>query len=94
MKNKINCISESVWSLAVLPNGDLASGSWDNSIKILDSSTWELKRTLTGHTSHVYSQAVMQNGYLASESVDPTTFTGHRRAFYLIAALQNEKFLT
>ena len=33
-----------------------------------DSSTWELKRTLTGHGDTVYSLAVFQNGDLASGS--------------------------
>jgi phospholipase A-2-activating protein len=55
-----------------LVNGDLASGSEDTTIKIWDSSTWELKRTLTGHISYVTSLAVLQNGDLASGSYDQT----------------------
>jgi WD40 repeat protein len=55
-----------------LPNGGLASGSLDNTIKIWDSSTWELKRTLTGHNNSVWSLAVLQNGDLASGSADKT----------------------
>ena len=54
------------YSLAVLQNGDLASGSEDKTIKIWDSSTWSLKRTLTGHSDWVRSLAVLKNGDLAS----------------------------
>ena len=39
-----------VYSLVVLPNGDLASGSADNTIKIWNPNDGTLKRTLTGHT--------------------------------------------
>jgi WD40 repeat protein len=46
----------------------LASGSGDYTIKIWDSSTWELKKTLTGHSDSVYSLAVLQNGDLSSGS--------------------------
>jgi len=62
--------SDWVRSLAVLQNGDLASGSFDQTIKIWDSSTGSLKRTLTGHSDWVMSIAVLQNGDLASGSGD------------------------
>ena len=64
--------TDSVFSLAVLQNGDLASGSWDNTIKIWDTNTGSLKRTLVGHTGYVWSLAVLQNGDLASGSWDNT----------------------
>ena len=32
--------SNGVWSLAVLPDGYLASGSWDSKIKIWDTVKW------------------------------------------------------
>jgi WD40 repeat protein len=64
--------NDSVCSLAVLQNGDLASGSWDNTIKIWDTNTGSLKRTLVGHTGYVWSLAVLQNGDLASGSWDNT----------------------
>jgi WD40 repeat protein len=61
-----------VSSLAVLQNGDLASGSADQTIKIWDSLTGTLKKTLTGHSDWVRSLAVLQNGDLASGSSDKT----------------------
>ena len=64
--------NNNVRALVELQNGDLASGSWDNSIKIWNSSTGLLKRTLIGHTSWVSSLAVLQNGHLASGSADRT----------------------
>jgi len=50
LKRTLTGHSDWVISLAVLQNGDLASGSGDKTIKIWDSSTWSLKRTLTGHS--------------------------------------------
>ena len=61
-----------VYSLAVLQNGDLASGSSDQTIKIWDILTGSMKRTLTGHTNSVVSLAVLQKGDLASGSLDKT----------------------
>jgi len=54
-----------------LQNGDLASGSY-REIRIWDSSTGSLKRTLTSHSSYVNTLAVLQNGALASGSFDNT----------------------
>ena len=51
--------NDSVWSLEELKNGDLASGLWDNTIRIRDSSTGTLKKTLTGHSSYVSCKMVI-----------------------------------
>ena len=59
--------TDSVYSLAVLQNDYLASGSLGE-IKIWDTNDGSLIRTLTGHTKWVYSLAVLNNGYLASGS--------------------------
>jgi WD40 repeat protein len=61
-----------VGSLTILPNGDLASGSMDKTIKIWDSNMGLLKRNLTGHTGTVFSVIVLPNGDLASGSSDKT----------------------
>jgi WD40 repeat protein len=91
-----------VRALAVLQNGDLASGSYDNTVKIWNANDGTLKRTLTGHTSYVDALAVLQNGDLASGSLDKTvkiwnandgtlkrTLTGHTDWVFALAVLQN-----
>ena len=59
-------------SLAVLPDGTLASGSWDNTIKIWNTTTGDIIRTLTGHSDWVRTLAVLPDGTLASGSTDTT----------------------
>ena len=59
-------------SLAVLANGDLASGSDDRTIRVWSSDTGECKQLLKGHTYSVNSLAVLPNGDLASGSRDKT----------------------
>ncbi|MFO0005801.1 MAG: WD40 repeat domain-containing protein, partial [bacterium] len=51
-------------------SGYIARGSWDNKVKVWDSSC-TLKKTLTGHTQSVTSLAVTSNR-LASGSDDTT----------------------
>ena len=57
-----------VYSLAVLPNGHLASGSDDKTIKIWNPTDGSVIRTLSGHSSEVLALAVLPNGHLASGS--------------------------
>jgi WD40 repeat protein len=59
-----------VLSLAVLPDGSLASGSSDTKIKIWDTIKGIEIKTLSGHTSYVLSLAVLPDGSLASGSSD------------------------
>jgi WD40 repeat protein len=54
-----------VRSIVLLPNGFLASGSWDNTIKIWDLYRRILVKTLEGHNS-IGSLAVTKNGLLVS----------------------------
>jgi WD40 repeat protein len=85
-----------VTSLAVLQNGDLASGT-NQQISIWNSSTGSLKRNLTGDTNWIYALAVLKNGDLASGSGDATikiwdsstgslkrTLTGHSYSVFTL----------
>jgi len=64
--------SSTVYSLTVLPDGTLASGAGDKTIKLWNTSTGMCLRTLQGHSSAVYSLTVLPDGTLASGSLDYT----------------------
>jgi WD40 repeat protein len=68
----LNGHSDSVYSLAVLQDGSLASGSHDNTIRIWDAKSDQTTKVLNGHSDWVYSLAVLQDGSLASGSHDNT----------------------
>ena len=55
-----------------LRTGSFASESLDKKIIIWDTKSWSSIKTLTGHTSSVYSLAVLPDGSLASGSYDET----------------------
>ncbi len=61
-----------VYSLAVLQNGYLVSGSGDQSIMKWDCTTGSLNKTLQGHSDPARSLAVLLNGDLATGSDDKT----------------------
>ncbi len=54
----------------VLPNGQLASGSDDHTIKVWDLASKACVQTLSGHTDWVSSLAVLPSGQLVSGSGD------------------------
>jgi WD40 repeat protein len=64
--------TRAVQALAVLPNGKLASGSWDFTICIWDIATQRCEATLRGHENWVYSLGALRSGKLASGSADKT----------------------
>ncbi len=58
--------------LILLNDGTFASGSFDATIKILDTITGQEIKTLTGHTSPVICLILLNDGTLASGSFDKT----------------------
>ena len=64
--------TDSVWALVVLSNGQLASGSADNTIRIWVLATSVCRLVLRGHTDSVRALVVLSNGHLASGSADNT----------------------
>ena len=61
-----------LFALTLLPNGLIASGATDSTIKIWDISITYPLYTLTGHLSEVKCLTVMNNQLLASCSYDKT----------------------
>jgi len=57
-----------IWTTVLLPNGNLVTGSWDNSIGIWEVSTGILLKKLIGHGSYVTALALLSNDRLASST--------------------------
>jgi hypothetical protein len=95
--------TDAVVSLAIF-DGNLFSGSLDNTIKVWDLKTGECTATLTGHEDAVYSLAVF-DGNLFSGSWDKTikfwdlktrqskaSLTGHQSAVESLTAFDGKLF--
>ena len=93
-----------VFSVAFSPNGQtIASGSWDDTIRLWDVNTGTELKKITGNTSNVLTLAFSPNGQtIASGSSDNTVrlwdvntgtelkkFTGHTRTVYSVAFSPN-----
>jgi len=63
---------DEVFALAVLPDGRLASGSYDGTVRVWRLSTGACEAVLKGHTSYVVALVVLPDGRLASGSGDKT----------------------
>ena len=96
LKKSIFCQSN-IKALAEMPNGYLASGMSDNSIKIWNITDGLLKKTLVGHNATVNLLLVLKNGFLASlikiwnliSGGLISTLEGHTGAINRFLVLQN-----
>jgi WD40 repeat protein len=70
--NKLAGHTEGVSSLVLLPDGSLASGSYDKIIRIWETFKGEIIKVLNGHTDWVSSLVVLPDGSLVSASYDKT----------------------
>jgi WD40 repeat protein len=88
-----------------LNNGNIASGSNDDTIRVWDITSGQCIKTLTGHTSIVRSIIQLDNGNIASSSNDETilvwdiisgqcikTLTGHTSYVSSMIQLNNKIF--
>ena len=64
--------TDDVLALAVLPDSNLASGLYDNTIRVWDAASGACLLTLASHTSAVFALAVLPEGKLVSGSADKT----------------------
>ncbi|OPF17888.1 protein kinase [Microcystis aeruginosa KW] len=99
--------SDWVWSVVYSPDGHyLASGSWDNPIKIWEVATGKELRTLTGHSNMVWSVVYSPDGrYLASGSSNTIkiwevatgnelrTLTGHSDVVFAVVYSPDGRYL-
>jgi len=93
-----------VWSLCVLENGDLVSGSEDKTIKLWNPIDGSLKKTINGHTGAVGTLVAHRNGSFISSSTDKTikiwtndgrllqTLTEHTGEVWGLAVFKNGDF--
>jgi len=92
--------TDDVYAVAVDNNGNVYSGSSDNTVRKISSSGNEVWK-FTGHTDDVYAVAVDNNGNVYSGSSDNTVrkispdgnqiwrFTGHTGVVYAVAVDNN-----
>jgi WD40 repeat protein len=104
----ISAHEDRIDSLVIFPNNQwMASGSWDNTIKVWSVETGKLHMTLFGHVNAVTALAIDYNGdWLVSGSVDHTikiwsvqsqqlhqTLLGHSEAVTALAVSSNGQLI-
>jgi WD40 repeat protein len=81
-------LNSPVLSLTVLPNSMIISGTWENTIEMWNSTTFQLVHTLTGHTGRVSALTfVPSNLNIISSSMDKTIKIWNSTSFELIQTL-------
>ena len=63
-------------SLAILPSGELASSSYDSTIRIWNTTTWKVRQILKGHEGPVNKLVALPNGMIISAGVLSADKTG------------------
>jgi WD40 repeat protein len=62
----------SIDCIAILPNGNIVTGSWDHTAKIWNPANGVCLQTLTGHTGWIRCIAVLPNGNIVTGAWDNT----------------------
>ena len=105
----LNGHSSTVDSVIQLNDNEIATGSFDSTVKIWDLKEERVKLTLSGHTSAIYSLAKLNHQLIASGSADQTikiwdyansngsliqTLTDHSSVVMSLVSLNDSFFLS
>ena len=99
--------SKAVWSISFNPQGMLASGGDDNTIKLWETNNWQLMQTLSGHRDGIGAIAFGLKGDIIASGADDLTIKlwdtssgkllrtleGHIDAITCVAFQQNKNIL-
>ena len=73
-----------------MPGNKIASGSWDNTIKIWDIATGKCERTLLGHENSVNALCLLPGNKIASGLSDNTIKIWDNPVYSLIVPDEEE----